>query len=98
MQQALNKKIADLLQIDAMPEAQQAAFFERVGAVVLESALNRLLMSLTEDKAAELELYLDTHDDSIDLFTYLTERYPMFEEYIEEEAQALQQEILDIMS
>lgn len=98
MQEALNQKIMRLLQLGNLPEEQGMDFFERVSGVVFESALNRLLLSLTNDKVAELELYLDTHGDSVNLFAYLTDRYPIFEVYLEEEVRAVQQEVLDIMS
>lgn len=98
MQQSLTEKVAQLLTLENMPESQQLAVCERVGSIALEAALNRQLVSLTPEQVAELELYLDVHDDSANIFSFLIERYPMLETYFEEEVMALQLEIVSIMS
>lgn len=94
----ITKKVATILALETTPEAQQAQLYERVGSIVLEAALNRLLLALSPEEVASIELYLDTHAETADIFEYLNTTYPAFETFIEEEVMALQLEIVSIMS
>lgn len=88
----------DSLQVDAMSEAERDEFVARTGGVIIDAAVNRLLTSLSESNAAQLELYLGSHEHIPDIFGYLIETYPLFEEYLAEEIENLKNEAIEIVA
>jgi len=94
-----NKNILDrALQIDDMPEAERDEFMKRTGEVIIDATITRLLVSLSESDVARLELYLGSHEHIEDIFGYLMETFPIFEEYLVEEIANLKNEALEIVT
>ena len=91
-------KLAKAFKIDEMPEAEQDAFFARAGMIIIDAAVGRLLLSLSEAEVAQLELYFDTHENVEDIIKHLLETYPSFEDFLHEEAAALQAEAEKVIS
>lgn len=88
----------EALQVDDMTEAERDEFLNRAGAVVIDAAVSRLLVSLSESEAAQLELYLGSHEHIEDIFGYLIKTYPTFEEYLAAEIVNLKNEALEIVT
>ncbi len=95
---ALGKKLAERLDLEHMSEGERTAVLERFGILIIESAVGRLLLALTDKKVEELELYLNVHQDIEDVFEYLLNNYPVFEDIVEEEIVALQGEAAAVIS
>jgi hypothetical protein len=91
-------KLAELLQIDSWSEAEREAFFIRSGQLIIDAAVNRLLVSLSEAEVAKLELYLDSHPELEDVISYVADTYPIFNELLAEEAAAFQVEAEQIVT
>lgn len=93
-----NTKLSDALGLETMQPAARDAFLAQLGSVIIDAAVGRLLLSLSEDEVTELESYLSTTEDDNDLFEYLLKTYPNFEKLLQEEATALQTEAEQIVS
>lgn len=87
-----------MINFDAWSEAEQLSFMASSGQLILDAAVNRLLLSLGESDIAKLELYLDTHRETTDVLSYLSQTYPQFDELITEEVVAFQAEAERIVS
>ena len=90
--------LAKAIGFDTWSAAEQAVFMTESGQLLIDAALNRLLLSLTESEVAQLELYLDTHEGMTDIVAYLSETYPNFDKYLVEEVVAFQAEAEFIVS
>ena len=93
----LSEKLAEVLKIDALPPEEQQEFLSRVGNVILDSSVMRLLTSLEESEVESLEKYIDSGSQEDDVFEHLLKTYPNFEKIVEEEAAALQSNFAEVM-
>jgi hypothetical protein len=75
-----------------MSEPEQAVFLKRIGEIVLDAALLRLLAGLDDAAVEELQTYLEGVEENDDVLAHLLETYPNFSEIITEEAAALREE------
>ncbi len=91
-------KLVKAFKIDEMSVAERDAFMARAGMIIIDAAVGRLLLSLTEAEVAQLELYFDTHENVEDIMAYLIDTYPAFEGLLQEEAMALQAETEKVIS
>ncbi len=85
-------RLVTLLKLDSWPAAERAVFLEKSGHLLLEASIGRLLLLLQEAELAQLELYLDSHENIDDMVGYLSDRYPLFVDILSEEAVALEKE------
>jgi len=90
--------LAKAIDFDTWSPAEQLSFMTESGRIITDAAVNQLLLSLTESEVAQLELYLDTHEDIQDIVAYLSDTYPRFNEYLKEEVLAFQAEAEYIVS
>jgi hypothetical protein len=93
-----SNQFAAQLHFSEMSEQERMEILERFAGLVLESALARLLLELSEPEQAKLDLYLDAHQGSDDLVEYLLNTYPIFKDFLEEEMEVLQEEAIAITS
>ena len=91
-------KLGQVFSLEEMSETERDAFLERVGSIIIDSAVGRLLLSLTEEQVVHLELHLESSSENSDVFAYLIKEYPNFEKLVEEEVSALQTEAAKIVS
>jgi len=96
-QETVNE-LAEMLEIDKMPEDERAEFMERVGSIVVDAAVSRLLVTLTESEVEQLQKYLDMSTESDDVFAYLLRNYSQFEKIVEEEIAAFQKNTTEVIS
>lgn len=94
----LQNKLSEAFSLEEMSKSERDTFLERVGSIIIDSAVGRLLFSLTEAQVAHLELHLESSLENSDVFTYLLKEYPNFEKMVEEEVVALQTEAVKIVS
>jgi hypothetical protein len=89
--------IAEILGVQDMNVQQQEAFFAKVGGVLLDSVITRLLLTLTEEEMLQINLDLDVKENDDDPFSYFLNTFPQFEGIVREEVAALQAETIEIM-
>lgn len=88
----LNKVLSEKFDLNNIPSEQREVFLERTGGIIVDSALNRLLTTLSEGQVAQLDLYLVTNPEVEDVLSYLLQTYPDFMSIVEEEILAFQNE------
>lgn len=91
-------RLATLLRLDSWSETERNVFLEKSGHLVLEASIGRLLLSLPETQLAQLELFLDSHENIDDIVGYLSDKYPLFVDVLGEEVVAFQAEVGQIVS
>lgn len=88
----LSNDIESILGISDMLPEEQAMFFDRIGELVVESAVLRFVVTLTEDMRLAFEQWLEARQASEDLLQAACETYPHFGELLTEEMQAFHME------
>lgn len=97
MTEPFPEHIAKILGVQDMNVQQQEAFFAKVGDILIESSMMRLLQTLTEEEMLKINIDLDEKENDDDPFTYLLNTFPQFEGIVRQEVSALQTEIVEIM-
>lgn len=89
--------LATLLGVDDMPEAQREEFLERVGGIIIEASIGRLLVSLEDDQVSKLEAYMNTVSEEDDIFAHFLRTYPDFQSIVEGEITALREQAIEVL-
>ncbi|MCA9356926.1 hypothetical protein H6784_00660 [Candidatus Nomurabacteria bacterium] len=90
--------LAEILGINKLPENEQVEQIEKVGMMIINAAVGRLLVSLDESEVKELEDFLATSTGTEDVFQYLLETYPQFEGHVQDEVTGLYSEAEQILT
>lgn len=69
-------------------ETRQAALMTRIGKVVFDGAMVRLLSSLTEEQMLALNFAIENCQSFDDVIAYVERVYPQFGDYLKEEQAA----------
>ena len=80
-----NKDLTEGLHLDQMPEAEREEFMQELGFTILQSSVIKLMSVMSEEQIADLEKFMAENSEEDDLFAKMTERYPGFEQILEEE-------------
>ena len=91
-------KLAEILGLDKMPEGQKDELLKRVGDVVIDASVGRLLLTLNEEQVLQLNESLGELTEDKDVFALLLKKYPDFEHIVKEEIKALQDETEKVFS
>ncbi len=89
----IKKTIVDLFGLEAMPPEKAAEMVERLGKLVFQSVLVRVLPLLSEKDMTEYEKIVDSKEGGEKIFLFLSEKVPDLENIIKEEAEALRAEL-----
>ena len=81
----LTKEQMQELGIAEYSPGEREAFYMRVGKVVFDSALLRLIENLSDEQLNALNHAIDSHDSFEAVVAYLQNTYPQFGKYIEVE-------------
>lgn len=90
----LQKTIADLFELDKLPPEEAADTANRLGKLVFQAVLVRVLPTLSDEEMTEYEKVLSSPDSGAMLIKFLTEKVPNFESVMVEEAESIRQELL----
>lgn len=93
-----DQKVVESLGLDGLSPEEQEVVFARIGGLLLDAAIGRLLLSLDDEQVQILQTYLGGVDESTDILTHLLEVYPEFESMLTEEAAAFQEEAKRILA
>jgi hypothetical protein len=91
------KTLESLLGLDNVPAGQKEAFLEKIGSLVIDSSVSRLLLSLEESEVEKINLAIEQISSEQDMFAYLLETYPGFEKIVLEEMRAFQAEARELV-
>ena len=96
--QDVNKNILHVLGIDTLPLEKQVEAMERLGGIVYQEVMLRVLDGMNEADKDEFEKLIEKNPDPESLFAYLIGKVPDLDKMIGEEAESLRTEASDIMS
>lgn len=84
MSTQLTKQQLQALGMDTMMTGKREAFLENIGRTIFDSALVRLLETLTDDQIHSLNYAIDATDSFEAVVEYVSMTYPHFIEYMQE--------------
>ncbi len=93
----LQTDLTKLLGVDALPEDEQASFIAEMGQVVLDTAITRLIASMTDEQQSALEHYLDSEPSAEDLMEKLINQYPNFGPILEDVVLEIKEDAVAVM-
>lgn len=94
----INNNVIKTLGIDTLPLEQQKEAMEKMGAIVYQEVILRVLELMTEEDKDEFEKLLEKNPDPETMFTFLGQKVSNVEEIVAEEAEKFRAESADIMS
>lgn len=89
---AIQDDIESILGLHDMSPEEKDQFMESVGALVIESAVLKFVVSVMPGEREAFELWLDTHSQDSNLMEAALSAYPLFAEILTEEIDAFQSE------
>jgi len=89
----IKKTIEDLFELDKMAPEKATEMVERLGRMIFQAVLVRVLPLLSEQDMTEYERIVNSQEGGDAVFKFLGEKIPDFEKIIMEEAEALRQEL-----
>ncbi|PIR71538.1 MAG: hypothetical protein CO145_02430 [Candidatus Nealsonbacteria bacterium CG_4_9_14_3_um_filter_37_13] len=94
----LHQNIIKELDIDALPEKEQEEALLRVGKIIFQSVLIRVMEKLnSEEKDQFTKLLTEKPDDEKAILDFLKSKIPNFNEIVNEEVAGFKKESLDFM-
>lgn len=97
MQNKINENIIKTLGIDSLPVEKQKEAMERLGAIVYQEVMLRVLEILSEEDKDEFEKLIEKNPDPEIMFSFLGDRISNLEEIVNEEAEKLRKESAEII-
>ncbi len=92
----LSNRLTKNFHLEQMTDKQKESFLVRVGNIIIESSISRLLLELSESEIEKIEEYLDNEKEA-DIFVYLTENFQKFGDILEEEIVGFQEDSDDVI-
>lgn len=97
----MNTTMRDVLvktyNLENVPEEQQNQMLEKIGSLIFQAILIRVIPMLSEEKQEELEKILATDATPDDLLIFLAKEIPDFKNIVGEEAENFKKESDAIM-
>ena len=98
MFEKINDNIITILGIDKLPIEQQKDTMEKLGAIVYQEVMLRVLEVMSDEEKNAFENIVSSNPDPETMFKYLAEKVPNIEEIVNEEAMKLHEESANIMN
>jgi len=89
----IKENLITLFELDKMPAEKATEMVDRLGKLVFQAVLVRILPTLSEKDLAEYEQIVESKEDAEKLFKFLSEKVPEFDNIINEEAENLRAEL-----
>jgi len=94
----IKNNIANVLNIDNLPEADQEKILADIGSVIFQNVLMRVLEKMSEKDQNSFEKLLDQNGTQEEIFNFLNSKTKNLSEIIEEEATKFKDSATNIMS
>ncbi len=94
----INENVIKTLGIDSLPPEKQREAIERLGAIVYQEVMLRVLDILSEEDKDAFEKLIDENPDPEAMFGFLVEKIPNIDQIVGEEAEKIRNEATEIMA
>ena len=94
----IKQNIINALNIQALSSEEQEKIMVRVGTLIYQNVLMRVLSIMSEEEENEFEKLLDANAQPEEIFTFLQSKEPNLDQIIEEEAIQFKNKSDSIMS
>ncbi len=94
----LLQKIGEEFGLSTLPPEKQEELLARIGGIIYQAVLMRVLSQMTESEQDEFDSLLEKNSEPEEIFSFLKEKVPSVETIIKEEADAFKKETLDVMN
>jgi hypothetical protein len=94
----VNNNIIKILGIDLLPVEQQKEAMEKLGGIVYQEVMLRVLDIMSEEDKDAFEKIIESTPDPEVMFTFLAQKVPNIDTIVSEEAEKLRAESAEIMS
>lgn len=94
----INKNIVVILGINKLPIEKQKEAMERLGSIVYQEVMIRVLNIMSEEDKDIFEKMVEKDPNPEILFEFLAKKIPNLDEIVKEEAESLREESAEIMS
>lgn len=94
----IQQNIVGALELDKLSPEERGETLVRVGALIYQNVLMRVMEMITEADQDEFEKMLDNNAKPEEIFTFFKNKVPDFEKIIDEEATKFKNKASNIMS
>jgi len=98
MDQKLRQTIVSAYNIGSLPPEEQDGIIERIGSLIFQSILMRVMENMPESAQTEFENLLDTDASPETIMEFLRGNVEDFETIAREEAEKFQRESMGVMN
>ncbi|ETB64073.1 MAG: hypothetical protein O210_OD1C00001G0555 [Parcubacteria bacterium RAAC4_OD1_1] len=85
----MKKDLIDMFELDKLPGDKTEEMVERLGRLIFQATLVRSIPLLSEENQKEYEKLIDSEKGGDEMFKFLQEKVPGFENILKEESEAL---------
>lgn len=93
----INKNIVLTLGINSLPVEQQKEAMERLGSLVYQEVMLRVVDILTDEEKDELEKIIEKNADPEEMFGFLSLKISNLDQIVKEESEKLRTEATEII-
>src|SRR3989338_2024818 len=93
----IRKNIITLFDIDKLPENKQEETVSRIGKIILQSVLVRILPTLKEEELSQYEKLVENNTEQDVLFDFFFEKVPFFLQIVAEESENFIKESAEVL-
>ena len=93
----IKENIIKNFELDKLSENEKEEMILKIGSVIYQNVLMRVLETMPDEDQDEFEKILDNDAKPEEIFTFLNNKVPNFEQIINEEAIKLKNKTSDIM-
>jgi hypothetical protein len=94
----LLQKIGDEFGLSTLPPEKQEELLARIGGIIYQAVLMRVLSQMTEIEQDEFDSLLEKGAEPDEIFSFLKEKVPSVETIIKEESDAFKKETIEVMN
>lgn len=96
--QEIKKTITEIFEIEKLPEDKQEEMLGRIGGIIFQSVLVRVLPFFSAEELAEYKKMMDEKADIETVFDYFFEKVPNFLQIVVEESENFRRESAEVLA
>jgi len=93
----ISKNIISLFEINKLPEEKQVETLNKIGEIIFQSVLLRILPLLDDKEIEEYNNLIEKKSSPDEIFEFLYEKVPSFSKIIMEETENFRKESADVL-